>query len=65
MCRLLSPYEGVQRGLLILEEDHVEDAVLPTLEEDEISGFNRRRDMSDSQIVAGHVMYANGKSEHV
>ena len=64
MCRL-SPYEGMQRRLLILQEDDVEGAVLPTLEQDQVSSFNRRRDVCDAQVAAGHVVDANGSSEHI
>ena len=62
MSRLCS-YEGIPRGPHMLEGDHVEDAVLTALEEDQISGFNRHRDMCDSQVIAGHVMDANGSSD--
>ena len=63
MCRLC-PYEGIPRRPHIFEGNHVKDAVLAALEEDQISGFNRHRDMCDSQVIAGHVMDANGSSEH-
>ena len=42
-----------------LREDHVDDAVLPALEEVQITGFNRRRDVRDSQVVAEHVVSPN------
>ena len=64
MCKL-SPYKGIQRGARIIYGDHVEDAVLPVLEEDEITRCNRRGNVCDSQIVAGHVIDANGSSEHI
>ena len=65
MCRL-SPYEGIQRGPRIVYGDHVEDAVLPMLQEDDVARFDRRGDVCNSEIVAGlHVMDANGSSEHV
>lgn len=63
MCRL-GPYKGIQRGPRIGYGNHVQDAVLPTLEEDEVACFHRRRDVSDSQVVAAHVMNANRRSEH-
>ena len=45
-------------------EDHVFDAELDVFEEYEIAGLDRRRYMRDSQVIAGHVMDANGSSEH-
>lgn len=64
MCRL-NPYQGVQRVPLILYGDHVQNAVLPVLEEDQISGLYRCRNMCDSQIVSVHVVDADRSSEHV
>lgn len=34
------------------------------LEEEQVSRFNRGRDVCDSQIIAGHVMDANRDAEH-
>ncbi len=46
MCRL-SPHERMKWRRRI-DGDYVEDAVLPTLEEDRVSWLNRRRDVCDS-----------------
>ena len=48
-----------ERGPRIVHGDHVEDAVLPTVEKDDVSRFNWRRDTCDSQVVASHVVDAN------
>ena len=49
-CARIRAYSGDS----FFEEDHVEEAVLPALEEDQITGFNRRRDVrgDDSEIAA-------------
>ncbi len=60
----LRPYQGIHRGLLTLDEDHIEDAVLPRARGGSGSGLNRCWDVRGSYIVAGHVMYANASSEH-
>jgi hypothetical protein len=60
MCRL-GPHEGMQLGVLIFEGNHIEDAVLAALEEDQITRLNGRRYMGDPQIMAGHVVDANGE----
>ena len=62
MCRL-RPYEGMWWGGRL--DGDVQDAVLPALEEDQVSGFNRRRDMRDSQVIAVQIMCANRSSDHV
>lgn len=54
-CARIRAYSGDS----FFEEDHVEEAVLPALEEDQITGFNRRRDVRGSQLVAEHVVSPN------
>jgi len=62
----LSTYKCIQRRVFIeRNEDYVPDAVLPTLEEDEVPRLNWRRHVCDAQVVAGHVMDANRNAEHI
>ena len=63
MCRL-SPHECMSWGTRI-DGDDVEDAVLPALEEDQISRLDRRGDVCDSHVIAVHVVNANGSSKHI
>ena len=62
MCRL-RPYEGMWWGGRL--DGDVQDAVLPALEGDQVSAFNRRTDVRDSQVIAVQIMCANRSSDHV
>ena len=64
MCRL-SPYEGIQRRTFIVHRDDIEDAVLPMLEQADVTRLGRRRNMRDPQVIAGHVVDANRSSEQI
>ena len=59
------PLRGQTAGTANFVGNHVEDAVLPMLEEDQIPGLNRCRYVCDSKIVTEHVVNANWYSEHV
>jgi hypothetical protein len=47
----LSPYEGIQRGLLIFEGNDVEHAVLPMREENEVTRLDRRGDVRNADVI--------------
>lgn len=61
----VSSYQCIQRRTCIEgNENHVPNAVLAVLEEDEVSRLNRRRDVSDPEVVAVHIVNPDGNSDH-
>jgi hypothetical protein len=59
--RWLSTYQCVQRSRA--RENHIRNPVLPVFEEDQVTRFYRRRDVGHAQVIAGHVVDANGYSD--